>query len=69
MKRVLSEPANPDGSDPARSSEAAVADESDDAIPGDRGIPSINRARSIQSKVSSVLAMTLMSALGLVACP
>jgi type IV secretion system protein VirB10 len=65
MKRVLSEPANPDGSDPARSSEAAVADESDDAIPGDRGIPSINRARSIQSKVSSVLAMTLMSALGL----
>ena len=65
MKRFLSEPANPDGSDPARPTEAAAADESDDAIPGDRGIPSINRARSIQSKVTSVLAMTLMSALGL----
>jgi hypothetical protein len=43
MKRVLSEPANPDGSDPARVTEAAVADESDDAIPGDRGIPGLLR--------------------------
>jgi type IV secretion system protein VirB10 len=65
MKRVFGEPANPDGSDPVRATEAAPSDESDEAIPGDRGIPSINRARSIQSKVSSVLAMTLMSALGL----
>jgi type IV secretion system protein VirB10 len=65
MKRFLSEPANPDGADPARPCEAPPADESDAAIPGDRGIPSINRARSIQSKVSNILAMTLMSALGL----
>jgi type IV secretion system protein VirB10 len=34
-------------------------------IVGDRGIPSINRARSIQSRVSSVLAIALMSVLGL----
>lgn len=36
-----------------------------EAIAGDRGIPSINRARSIQSRVSSVLAIALMSVLGL----
>jgi type IV secretion system protein VirB10 len=34
-------------------------------IEGDRGIPSVNRARSVQSRVSSVLALTLMMALGL----
>lgn len=34
-------------------------------IAGDRGIPSVNRARSIQSRVSSVLAIALMSTLGL----
>src|SRR5579862_8125854 len=34
-------------------------------IAGDRGIPSVNRARSVQSRVSSVLALSLMSALGL----
>jgi type IV secretion system protein VirB10 len=32
---------------------------------GERGIASINRARSIQSRVSNILAMGLMSALGL----
>ena len=36
-----------------------------EAIDGDRGIPSINRARSVQSRVSSLLAITLMSTLGL----
>ena len=36
-----------------------------DSIAGDRGIPSINRARSIQSRVSSAFALVLMSALGL----
>jgi type IV secretion system protein VirB10 len=42
------------------------ADEAgDDTIAGDRGIPSINRAASLQSRVSSVLAVGLMSALGL----
>src|SRR5207237_2660257 len=35
-----------------------------DAIAGDRGIPSINRARSIQARVSSLAAITLMSVLG-----
>jgi type IV secretion system protein VirB10 len=33
-------------------------------IPGDRGIPSLNRARSLQSRVSSALAIALMSTLG-----
>ena len=37
----------------------------DETLEGDRGIPSVNRARSVQSRVSSVLAFTLMSALGL----
>jgi len=37
----------------------------EDVIAGDRGIPSIHRARSLQSRVSSILAITLMSALGL----
>jgi type IV secretion system protein VirB10 len=33
-------------------------------IPGDRGIPSLNRTRSLQSRVSSALAIALMSTLG-----
>ncbi len=37
----------------------------EEPIDGDRGIPSINRARSVQSRVSSLLAITLMSTLGL----
>lgn len=36
----------------------------DPVVAGDRGIPSINRASSLQSRVSSVLAVGLMSALG-----
>jgi type IV secretion system protein VirB10 len=43
----------------------AAADVKEEAIDGDRGIPSINRAGSVQSRVSSVLAITLMSTLGL----
>jgi type IV secretion system protein VirB10 len=39
--------------------------ESDGTLAGDRGIPSINRARSLQSRMSSVLAFALMSSLGL----
>jgi type IV secretion system protein VirB10 len=50
---------------PESSAEHAPAEAAEEPIAGDRGIPSINRARSIQSRVSSVLAMTLMSALGL----
>ena len=46
-------------------SEASRVDLEEKPIDGDRGIPSINRARSVQSRVSSVLAITLMSTLGL----
>jgi len=35
------------------------------SVAGERGIASVNRARSLQSRVSSVLAIGLMSALGL----
>src|SRR6185437_14852044 len=34
-------------------------------VAGERGIPSVNRARSIQSRVSSLLAIGLMMTLGL----
>jgi type IV secretion system protein VirB10 len=37
---------------------------SDENIPGDRGIPSVNRVRSMQSRVTSVLAISLMTMLG-----
>ena len=46
-------------------STALSSGESEEPIAGDRGIPSINRTRSIQSRVSSVLAIALMSTLGL----
>jgi type IV secretion system protein VirB10 len=36
----------------------------EEGISGDRGIPSINRVRSVQSRVTSVLAISLMSLLG-----
>ena len=45
-------------------SEAPDTVYADEKIAGDRGIPSINRARSVQSRVSSVLAIALMSTLG-----
>src|SRR3984885_2584970 len=35
-----------------------------DPIPGERGIPPVHRARSLQSRMSSLLADGLMSALG-----
>ena len=44
---------------------APTPNSKEEAIDGDRGIPSINRARSVQSRVSSLLAITLMSTLGL----
>jgi type IV secretion system protein VirB10 len=56
-----------------RSNETASESSADPATPeasaeepiaGDRGIPSINRARSLQSRMSSLLAITLMSVLG-----
>jgi type IV secretion system protein VirB10 len=69
MKRFSGEGVADEGSDPAQAErateESARTGEGEDTIPGDRGIPSINRAKSIQSRVSSVLAIALMSALGL----
>ena len=40
------------------------SDDFADRVAGERGVPSVNRARSMQSRVSSVLAVGLMSALG-----
>jgi type IV secretion system protein VirB10 len=43
----------------------ASAGSSEDAVVGERGIASVNRVRSMQSRASSVLAIALMSALGI----
>jgi len=64
MKR-LSEDAPRDPSQGTGSSRESTPGESEDLVAGDRGIPSINRARSLQSRVSSGLAIGLMLALGL----
>jgi type IV secretion system protein VirB10 len=51
---------------PASSTDDGTAlDETARPVAGDRGIPSINRARSIQSRASSLFAIALMSVLGL----
>jgi type IV secretion system protein VirB10 len=47
------------------SDDNAEASAQDSTVAGERGIASINRARSAQSRVSNLLAMGLMSALGL----
>jgi len=57
--------ASEEGAVPLNARDGSSADVGEEAIPGDRGIPSINRARSLQSRVSSVLAIALMSGLGL----
>ena len=44
--------------------ESPTTSEGLETLPGERGLPSIHRARSLQSRVSSVLAIALMSALG-----
>jgi type IV secretion system protein VirB10 len=41
-----------------------ATDLSEETIPGDRGIPSVNRVRSMQSRVTTVLAISLMTMLG-----
>jgi type IV secretion system protein VirB10 len=41
------------------------AERADDDLPADRGIPSINRVRSVQSRLTGVLAIGLIGALGL----
>ncbi len=58
--------ANPEpGPEVEAAGEAAASEGAAQPIAGDRGIPSINRARSVQSRVSGVLAMGLMGALSL----
>jgi type IV secretion system protein VirB10 len=44
--------------------ESGSPEHSEASIAGDRGIPSIHRARSVQSRASSLLAITLMTTLG-----
>src|SRR6266851_7154525 len=45
--------------------EAADPPKQEESVPGERGIASVNRAPSMQSRISSILAVSLMSALGL----
>jgi type IV secretion system protein VirB10 len=47
----------------AGSDENPPPDSESGEIPGERGIPSVNRVRSVQSRVTSVLAVTLMGSL------
>ena len=63
------EPSEPSASTPPDAAGEPPADETpatdggSGAVPGERGIPSLNRVRSVQSRVSSVLAVTLMGIL------
>jgi type IV secretion system protein VirB10 len=45
--------------------ETGVAEEASSAVVGERRIPSVNRVRSLQSRVSTLLAVGLVSAIGL----
>jgi type IV secretion system protein VirB10 len=57
---------NPEMDETARQAgETGQGSDEPDTVPGERGIPSVNRARSLQSRMSSILAVGLMSALGL----
>src|SRR5690242_11520683 len=51
---------SPEASESTRAADASQ----EDTLSGDRGIPSVNRVRSVQSRVSSLLAVMLMSVLG-----
>ena len=62
------EPSEPSASTPPDAAGEPPADETPHrwrvgGVPGERGIPSLNRVRSVQSRVSSVLAVTLMGVL------
>jgi type IV secretion system protein VirB10 len=64
--RELSEPSAPNphgatGGPPADETQEPQRESGE--IPGERGIPSVNRVRSVQSRATSVLAVTLMGAL------
>ncbi len=45
--------------------EASEGREESASVPGERGIASVNQARSLQSRISNLMAMGLMGALGL----
>ena len=62
MKRISGDPPSEEA---LRAADPGASAESEQVIAGDRGIPSINRARSLQSRVSSALAIALMLVLGL----
>jgi type IV secretion system protein VirB10 len=49
----------------AADEEAIASEAAGSELAGDRGIPALNRARSVQSRLSSLLAVSLMSVLGL----
>jgi len=51
--------------EPQEAAARQEAGETYEPIAGERGVPSVNRARSLQSRVSSILAVGLMSTLGL----
>ena len=51
--------------DSQHAAESAAGIEERASIAGERGIPSVNRTRSLQSKVSNALAMGLMGSIGL----
>jgi type IV secretion system protein VirB10 len=63
--RGPSEPSAPTPHDAAGGPPAdeTLGAERETGIPGERGIPSVNRVRSVQSRVTSVLAVTLMGIL------
>jgi type IV secretion system protein VirB10 len=50
--------------DPSDAGESAAPEEPA-CVPGERGIASVNQARSLQSRISNLMAMGLMGALGL----
>ena len=67
MSPSRQEPSGPLGADSdgvaGASSAENPADGESGEIPGERGIPSVNRVRSVQARVTSVLAVTLMGSL------
>ena len=64
MKGLFRDRASVDPAQPIQDNAGADTVRAEAPIAGDRGIPSINRGRSVQSRVSSILAITLMSTLG-----
>jgi len=65
FSRRRAEPAEPEATPSTESADSTTQPPPGEAIEGERTIPSINRERSLQSRVSSVLAIGLMSAMGI----